>query len=53
MARTPDGLAPRTVKLSLRVTKSDELALDRQRGDLSRSEYIRALIKRDARNRKG
>jgi hypothetical protein len=35
------------VKLSLRITRSTEAALDRQRGSDSRSEYIRKLIARD------
>lgn len=51
MPRPTDGPTARDVKLSLRVTESTSAALDRQRGQLTRSEYVRRLIVRDGRVR--
>lgn len=45
--RTPDGPTARNETISLRVTKSQAAAIDRQRGILSRSEYLRRLVMRD------
>lgn len=45
--RTPDGVAKREVTITFRVTKSMDAAIERQRGTVDRSEYIRRLIARD------
>lgn len=45
--RTPDGVAKREVLVTFRITKSMEAAIERQRGMVERSEYLRRLIARD------
>lgn len=45
--RTPDGPTARDVTLTLRITKSQLAAIDRQRRTLSRSEYLRRLVMAD------
>lgn len=53
MVRTPDGPVARTENISFRGTKSTKAAIDKQRGKLSKSEYLRRLIAQDGqRNRK-
>lgn len=47
MARTPDGIHPRTEVVHIRGTKAWVRLVDRQRGDLSRSAYFRSLVERD------
>lgn len=47
MAGRPRGSQPRDAMLRVRVTKSGLDALDKARGGLSRSDYIRGLITKD------
>lgn len=47
MARTPDGLTTRDETISVRGTQSWVGLVDRLRGNLSRSAYIRSLVERD------
>jgi hypothetical protein len=47
MAGRPHGKAPRTVRIALRMTEEGAAALDRKRGGVNRSTYIRALIMND------
>jgi hypothetical protein len=39
--------APRDVIVTVRLTRAEVLGLERRKGHLSRSEYIRALVLRD------
>jgi len=48
MARPLDGIAAKDVKVSLRLTKAEAAALDKQRGSLSRTTYLRQLIVKDS-----
>jgi hypothetical protein len=47
MAGRPRGEAARSELLRVRVTKEGKAAVDRARGGLSVSDYIRGLIKAD------
>lgn len=49
MARSPKFGAPRDIIVTVRLTRSEALALQRRKGALSRSEYIRSLVVRDIR----
>ena len=47
MARTPDVAAARTVRVMFRITPEEAAVLDRKRGRLSRSAYLRDLFTTD------
>lgn len=49
MARTPDGFTSRSVMVSFRLRPSTAAELDRQRGQMSRTEYLERLIKSQGR----
>lgn len=48
MAGRPQGQTARTMKIEVRMTPQGMEALDKMRGPLSRSAYIRALLAREA-----
>lgn len=44
MSRRPDGTTARTVIIAMRLTPTGGEMLDRLRGDLSRSAFMRQLL---------
>lgn len=44
MGRKPAGKEPRTERIELRMTKAGKDAVDRLRGEATRSEWLRHLI---------
>jgi len=44
MGRHPDGATARTEWLKLRITPEDRAEIDRARGDLSRSAFVREAV---------
>jgi hypothetical protein len=51
MTRPPDGREPRTVIVTVRLTKTGARYLDAARGSRTRSEYLRDLIAADCARR--
>ncbi len=47
MVGRPQGLTARDIVVTTRLTRSEAAQLDRRRGDLARSDYLRRLIRRD------
>lgn len=52
MAGRPQGAVARTEVLKVRMTKQGMEVVDRMRGSLSRSAYVRHLIAKEAGERK-
>jgi hypothetical protein len=52
MARPLDGATPKDQSITFRATKSTHAALDRQRGQMSRADYLARLIVKDGQTRK-
>lgn len=52
MARTPDGPLVRRHVVRARIDDIEKRIVDRRRGKLSESEYLRRLIREDGRPRK-
>jgi len=50
MPRTPDGPVARSESISFRGTKSTRAAIEKQRGKLSVSEYLRRLVVQDGKH---
>lgn len=52
MPRTPDGIEARTARVTIRLDSAEEMALDNQRGNSTRSDYLRTLIAADGKRRR-
>jgi hypothetical protein len=52
MARTPDGIEARRARVTVRLDSIEETALDTNRGEASRSDYLRGLIHKDMKRKK-
>ncbi|RPH50962.1 MAG: hypothetical protein EHM91_01555 [Planctomycetota bacterium] len=47
MARPPDGPTARDVHFALRLSRTELAVIDHERGQRSRSEFVRSLLPKD------